>query len=194
MSLYLASRSPHRRELLDQVGLEYGCLDVDINEDWDGTEQARDYVARLALEKAQAGYQQLTTEQQSDKSNVVLGADTSVVLDDRILGKATNEAEALEMLMLLSGRCHHVFTGVALVGYENTVRVNHNRVFFRVLTSKECQQYVSTGESLGKAGGYAVQGIGATFIERLEGSYSGVMGLPLFETADLLRSADLDII
>lgn len=188
MSLYLASRSPRRRELLEQIGVQYDCLDVDLNEDWDGVEQARDYVARLALEKAQAGYQQLSSKQQADKNNHVLGADTSVVLDDVILGKATTEAEALDMLKQLSGRCHHVFTGVALVGQESFVRVNHNKVYFRVLTSKDCQSYCATGESLGKAGGYAVQGLGATFIERLEGSYSGVMGLPLFETAALLRT------
>lgn len=194
MSLYLASRSPRRRELLDQIGLMYECLDVDINEDWDGIEQARDYVARLAIEKAQAGYVQLSSEQQADTNNVVLAADTSVVLDDRILGKATTEAEAMEMLASLSGRCHHVFTGVALVGHEQQIRINHNRVYFRVLTPKECQQYCATREPFGKAGGYAIQGIGAIFIDRIEGSYSGVMGLPLFETADLIRSVGLETI
>ncbi len=194
MSLYLASRSPRRRELLDQIGMSYDCLDVEINEDWDGIEQARDYVARLAIGKAQAGYAQLSSDLKADEKNVVLGADTSVVLDDQILGKATTDFEAREMLTLLSGCCHDVFTGVALVGSEERVIVNHNKVFFRVLTSKECHQYCATGEPLGKAGGYAIQGMGALFVERVEGSYSGVMGLPLFETAALLRSADLKVL
>ncbi|MFK8067752.1 MAG: nucleoside triphosphate pyrophosphatase [Gammaproteobacteria bacterium] len=182
MKLYLASKSPRRRELLDQIEVSYECLNIDINEDWDGQEQPRDYVARLALEKAQAGFSQL----EINDDCAVLGADTSVVLDDHILGKATTEAEAMEMLQRLSGRCHHVYTGVALVGNDQIVRVNTNRVFFRSLSEKECQLYCQTGEPLGKAGGYAVQGKAAVFIERLEGSYSGVMGLPLYETGLLL--------
>ncbi len=190
MKLYLASCSPRRRELLDQIGVEYECLDVDINEDWDGKELARDYVARLAIEKAQAGLSLLGP----DQNTLVLAADTSVVLDDIILGKATNEAEAMIMLSCLSGRCHSVYTGLALVGKDQKVCVSLNKVYFRSLTSKECQHYCATGESLGKAGGYAVQGLGAIFIKRIEGSYSGVMGLPLFETADLLRSAGLEIL
>lgn len=193
MKLYLASQSPRRRELLDQIGVQYECLDVDINEDWDGKEPARDYVARLAIEKAQAGLSQLRSNSLENNA-VVLGADTSVVLDDHILGKASTEVEAMEMLLQLSGRCHHVYTGVALVGEDQIVSVNLNRVFFRSLTEKECDQYCETGEPLGKAGGYAVQGLGAMFIERIEGSYSGVMGLPLFETANLIRSAGFDLI
>ncbi len=190
MKLYLASRSPRRRELLDQIGVEYECLNVEINEDWDGKELAHKYVARMALEKAQAGLAQI----QQGQGDLILAADTSVVLDDVVLGKATNDDEAMEMLFSLSGRCHSVYTGVALVGKDQIVRVNHNKVYFRSLTSKECQQYCATGEPLGKAGGYAIQGVGAIFIERIEGSYSGVMGLPLFETADLLKAAGLEIL
>jgi len=191
MKLYLASRSPRRRELLDQIGVKYECLDVEINEDWNGEETARDYVARLAQGKAQTGLLQLKDRQDC----VVLAADTSVVLDDIILGKATTKDEAMEMLSNLSGRCHHVYTGLALAGQEQEkVCVNLNRVYFRHLTPEECQQYCATGEPLGKAGGYAVQGLGTIFIERIEGSYSGVMGLPLFETAELLRAAGVKII
>ncbi len=191
MKLYLASRSPRRRELLDQIGVKYECLDVEINEDWNGKETARDYVARLAQEKAQTGLLQLKDHQDC----VVLAADTSVVLDDIILGKATTKDQAMEMLSNLSGRCHHVYTGLALADQEQEkVCVNLNRVYFRHLTPEECQQYCATGEPLGKAGGYAVQGVGAIFIERIEGSYSGVMGLPLFETAELLRAVGVKII
>lgn len=189
MKLYLASRSPRRRELLDQIGMDYEYLDVEVNEHWDGKEQARDYVARLALEKAQAGYSQIAGK------GIVLAADTAVVLDDIVLGKAETEKEAMEMLSLLSGRCHHVYTGVALrTGQDQLVHVNLNRVYFRSLMSEECQQYCMSGEPLGKAGGYAIQGLGAMFIERLEGSYSGVMGLPLFETAEMLKQIKLNII
>jgi len=190
MKLHLASRSPRRRELLVQIGVEYECLDVEINEDWDGKELARDYVARMALEKAQAGLSKI----QRGQGDLILAADTSVVLDDVVLGKATNEDEAMAMLTSLSGRCHHVYTAVALVGKDQQVCVNLNRVYFRSLTPKECQQYCATREPFGKAGGYAVQGLGAIFIERIEGSYSGIMGLPLFETANLLRSAGLEIL
>ncbi len=187
MKLYLASRSPRRRELLDQIGVAYECLDVEIDEHWDGKETAREYVARLAQEKAQAGLLQLKSGQES----IVLAADTSVVLDDVILGKATTEAEAISMLSSLSGRCHHVYTGVALAGKDQQICVNLNRVFFRSLTEEECQRYCATSEPLGKAGGYAVQGLGAMFIERIEGSYSGIMGLPLFETASMLNSVGI---
>ncbi len=183
MKLYLASQSPRRRELLDQIDVSYECLDVDINEDWDGKEQARDYVARLALEKAQTGYKLL-----EDKTDcVVLGADTSVVLDDDILGKATNRQEVYKMLSRLSGRVHYVYTGVALVGFEKEVLVNLNRVTFRPLSQNELESYAASNEPLGKAGGYAIQGMAAKFIERIEGSYSGIMGLPLFDVAVLLK-------
>lgn len=184
MKLYLASQSPRRRELLDQIGIEYECLDVDIDEYWDGQESAHDYVARLALEKARSGYRMLN----QNVSYSVIAADTAVVLDDEILGKADNQAEALNMLLKLSGRCHHVYTGIALVGQVEQVRVNLNRVFFRPLTQEECDQYCGSGEPIGKAGGYAIQGKAAQFIERLEGSYSGVMGLSLYDTALLLKN------
>lgn len=187
MILYLASRSPRRRELLDQIKQPYDCLDIDINEDWDGEETAADYVARLALEKARAGYRQVG----SDPAHFVLGADTSVVLDDQILGKAETEQQAMQMLQTLSGRMHTVYTGVALVGKTANVRINCNRVSFRPLTVEECLHYCRSGEPIGKAGGYAVQGEAAKFIERIEGSYSGVMGLPLYETAELIRLAKL---
>ncbi len=187
MMLYLASRSPRRRELLDQIGVPYKCLDVEIDEHWNGQERAADYVARLAREKAEVGKASLV----SQNSHPVLAADTAVVLDDVILGKATTEAEALSMLRQLSGRCHQVYTGVALAAEQTMVEVCLSRVCFRPTTEEERDIYVQTGEPFGKAGGYAIQGRGAIFIERLEGSYSGVMGLPLFETAELLNTAGI---
>lgn len=185
MKTYLASRSPRRRELLDQIALAYSCIDVEINEDWSTDESPTDYVARLALEKARAGLAKIQMENELVQ---VIGADTSVVLDGVILGKAETADQASAMLKQLSGRSHHVLTGVALVNERELVRVNRNRVIFRPLTSDEIAHYVATGEPLGKAGGYAVQGIAAQFIERIEGSYSGVMGLPLFDLSQLLAA------
>ncbi len=185
--LHLASKSPRRRQLLEQLGMEHRLLEVDIDEQWRPPETALAYVQRLALEKAERGRAGL--EPAADAW--VLGADTAVVLDDVILGKPEDEAHALEMLAALSGRVHRVYTGIALVGAMSYSAVSLSTVAFRPLTPAERQAYWHTGEPLGKAGGYAVQGLAAAFIERLEGSYSGVMGLPLYETAGLLQAAGL---
>jgi len=185
--LYLASQSPRRRQLLEQLGMDYRLLEVEIDESWCAPETARDYVQRLALAKAVQGRAGL---EQSD-STWVLGADTAVVLDDTILGKPEDEAHALEMLAALSGRAHHVYTGIALVGHLHYSAVSLSTVCFRTLDVAEQRAYWRTGEPRGKAGGYAVQGFAAAFIERLDGSYSGVMGLPLYETAGLLQAAGL---
>lgn len=184
--LFLASKSPRRQQLLQQIGVEFEFVDANVNEDWDGIEPAQQHVERLALEKARAGLAKI----KGGTGDAVIGADTAVVLDDRILGKAENEDDARRMLLSLSGRMHHVYTAVTLItpAREQT-RTSSSRVWFRPLTREEIESYCSTGEPLGKAGAYAIQGRAAAFIERLDGSYSGVMGLPLFETCALLRCA-----
>lgn len=180
MKIYLASRSPRRRQLLEQTGVDYEPVDADVDETWQPGELPRDYVQRLALEKARAGFA-LTAK------GPVLGADTAVVLDNDILGKAESIEEAGSMLARLSGRTHEVLSAVAIVAHQTRVMTNVSRVAIRPLTAPEIEDYCNTGEPLGKAGGYAIQGRAAAFIARLEGSYSGVMGLPLFETHLLLE-------
>ena len=182
--LYLASASPRRRELLEQIGIRYRLLCIDIPEQPGAGESPEEFVLRLALEKARAGRQQL----EQDDIQPVLGADTAVVLDGNILGKPVDRAHALDMLSQLSGYTHQVLTGVALVGTagRESSRLSVSRVRFRALAESEIESYWESGESSDKAGGYAIQGRAAAFIEHLEGSYSGVMGLPLFETAELL--------
>lgn len=187
--LYLASKSPRRRELLKQIQLEFECLDVDVPEEALSGESPEDYVSRLALDKAWAGYQQL---RQPDA--VVLGADTAVVIDDLILGKPRDRDDALAMLGRLSGRRHSVFSGVALLGaFGRQAAVSKTEVCFRTISEEERQWYWQTGEPADKAGAYAIQGIAAIFIESIDGSYSGVMGLPLFETAGLLAQRDITL-
>ncbi len=185
--LHLASQSPRRRQLLDQLGMHYRLLAVDIDEAWRPPETARAYVTRLALAKAERGRAEL----QAGTGDWVLGADTAVVLDDVILGKPRDEAHGLEMLEALSGRRHQVYTGVALVGRLSYTAVSLSTVSLRPLSGVERRAYWRSGEPLGKAGAYAIQGLAAAFIEHLDGSYSGVMGLPLYETAGLLRAAGL---
>lgn len=180
--LYLASKSPRRRQLLDQIGVIYETVDVAVDESWDGVEAPAAHVRRLALAKTRAG------RDRTGDAGPVLAADTGVVLDGRLLGKAENREDTLHMLLSLSGRSHEVLSAVALNNGREQVRLNRSRVCFRPLTRAECEAYCDSGESLGKAGGYAVQGRAAAFIERLEGSYSGVMGLPLYETSLLLAN------
>jgi len=183
-ALYLASASPRRRELLEQIGVSYRLLEVAVDEDHHSGEQPEMYVLRLALGKARAGHAMLP----AGNPSAVLGADTSVVSDGEILGKPRDRAEGLVMLRRLSGATHHVYTGVALVDdVREATRLSVSAVSFRPLSAEECEKYWKSGEPVGKAGGYAIQGKGGMFISRLEGSYSGVMGLPLFETAELLR-------
>lgn len=181
-TLYLASGSPRRRELLTQIGVPFVPLSVTIDETPAPDETPAAYVERLARGKAAAGLASL-----ADRQAVVLGADTTVVLDGRILGKPGERAEALAMLQALGGREHEVLTAVALAAVgRSAVRVVRSRVAFRPLTSAEAEAYWATGEPLDKAGGYAIQGFAAVFVSGLEGSYSAVVGLPLCETAQLL--------
>ena len=182
--IWLASASPRRRELLDQIGVRYQLLQCEIPETRDPSESPEEYVLRVALAKARAGLALLD----GDDDRPVLGADTAVVLDGEVLGKPRNCEHALQMLQQLGGREHLVLSGVALVsGDQEQGRLSVSHVRFRQIGDDEALAYWHTGEPSDKAGGYAIQGQAAMFIERLEGSYSGVMGLPLFETAQLLR-------
>jgi septum formation protein len=182
--LYLASASPRRRELLRQIGVTYRRLPVEVDETPLPGESPGDYVARLALAKARTGWRTLGRR----APRPVLGADTAVVVDAVILGKPRDRDEGLAMLARLSGREHRVLSAVALTdATRDAVRVQESRVRFRELAAAERAAYWNSGEPLDKAGGYAIQGRAAAFITELRGSYSGVMGLPLFETAELLR-------
>jgi len=184
MQIYLASTSPRRHQLLEQIGIDFEQVNVEIDETWDGQEPAIKYVQRMALQKARAAKATI-------QSNLpVLAADTCVVLDSVILGKAETKQAAIKMLGELSGRTHHVYTAVALITDTEQVRLNINHVSFRPLSETDILQYCETEEPLGKAGAYAIQGKAAAFIERLEGSYSGVMGLPLYEVAEMLKTLE----
>lgn len=186
--LYLASSSPRRRELLTQIGLPFHIVPASIDETPETGESAVAYVERLARGKALAGLHFLA--QRADVC--VLGADTAVVLDGRILGKPVDRADALAMLQALSGREHEVLTAVAVANRDRCeARVVSSRVMFRTVSMEEAQRYWETGEPQDKAGGYAIQGLAAVFVSRVEGSYSAVVGLPLCETAALL--ADFSI-
>lgn len=189
--IYLASNSPRRRELLDQIGVTYRVLRVDVDESPRAGEDAAALVQRLALEKARAGHASLP---QGD-GRPVLGADTLVVCGGRILGKPHERPAGLAMLAALSGRQHEVFTAVALVDQRGgQVLLNRSQVNFRDIAPVEAAAYWASGEPVDKAGGYAIQGLGAVFVTCLVGSYSGVMGLPLYETAQLLNAFDIEVL
>lgn len=180
--IHLASRSPRRAELLRQVGVGFEPLALDVDETVVPGEDPADYVRRMAQEKAWAGVAV------RERDLAVLAADTAVVLDDRILGKPADRVEAIAMLLDLAGREHRVLSAVALTdGDACHVALSETRVRFRDIGRHEAEAYWATGEPADKAGGYGIQGLGAVFAERIEGSYSGVMGLPLFETAGLLE-------
>ena len=192
-NIYLASASPRRAELLPLIGVSFEVLNLGefgVDEAVHGREAPATYVQRLAREKAQAGVRAIAARDLAPRP--VLGADTTVCVGREILGKpgdaADREAEAARMLRLLSGRTHRVLTAVA-VATPKSVRValSDSRVTFRRLTRAEIAAYIATGEPFDKAGGYGIQGPAAAFVSHLSGSYTGVMGLPLFETAELLR-------
>lgn len=186
---YLASASPRRKELLEQLGVRFAIRVADIPEVVQQGETARQYVQRLALEKASKVWRSLAAAERRP----VIGADTEVVIDEHILGKPVSREHAIEMLSLLSGRTHQVLTGVAVVSQQHSVCVNVSAVRFRVLDQHEIEAYWLTGEPVDKAGAYAIQGFAAAFIEHINGSYSGVMGLPLYETTILLRQHGVPI-
>lgn len=182
-TLYLASGSPRRRELLAQIGVPFIPHSVPIDESLLPDELPGVYVERLARAKAQAALSLLGCPQEA----VVLGADTAVVLDGRILGKPADRDEAITTLTALSGREHQVLTAVALASHSRlAVRVVSSQVSFRALTRDEIEAYWASGEPQDKAGSYAIQGLAAIFVSQVQGSYSAVVGLPLCETAELL--------
>lgn len=193
--VYLASSSPRRCELLAQLGVVFEVISQDVPEIRAEGETPEQYVQRLALEKARAGQ-----AGSGERSIPVLGADTEVVVNDQVMGKPVDRAHAIDMLLRLSGRQHRVLSAVAVVGRDKLgqdrglVRLSESYVTFRPITPEECAAYWDTGEPADKAGAYAIQGKAAVFVERLEGSYSGVMGLPLFETGELLSLFDIEIL
>lgn len=190
--IYLASQSPRRRELLTQIGVDYQVITAPIDESPRAGELPVDYVQRLAREKAAAG--RAVLRQQNLPLRPVLGADTAVVLEGQdaagtaeILGKPANLDETRAMLQRLAGREHRVLTAVSLCDEQQFTALSSTTVWFRALSAAEIDAYWAGGEPCDKAGAYGIQGYAAVFIERIDGSYSGVMGLPLFETAQLLE-------
>ena len=188
--LYLASASPRRKELLDQLGVSYRVLAQDVDESrLSNSEIPEALVSRLAKLKAESALASLA----DNDLTPVLGADTIVLCDGEVLGKPEDFNQAVEMLSSLSGRSHHVLTAVILASHHQAeVILCRSEVWFRKITIAEIQAYWSTGEPKDKAGAYAIQGLGALFVERLEGSYSAVVGLPIFETVSLLEKFGLD--
>jgi len=183
--LTLASVSPRRRELLEQIGVTHLVSAADIDETVRPGEAPADYVVRMACAKARA-------VRERGGELPVLAADTIVVIDGLILGKPRDRADCVAMLGRLSGRTHQVLTAVALASAAGVAfRVSASAVRFRTVTTAECAAYWESGEPRDKAGGYAIQGRGALFIEHLSGSFSGVMGLPLYETGELLTAAGI---
>ncbi len=186
--LHLASSSPRRRELLTALGLNFSYEGVAIDESALPGEAAPDTVLRLAASKARAAYDSGNYEMP------VLGADTLVILDDRVFGKPRSKEEALNMLASLSGRRHQVLTGVALMANgELQTAESLTEVQFREIHPDEAEAYWQSGEPAGKAGAYAVQGLGGIFVSAINGSYTGIVGLPVFETANLLRRAGIEL-
>jgi septum formation protein len=184
--VFLASASPRRRELLRQIGVAVRLLEISVDEAVLPGEDPAGYVTRLARAKAEAGW----SRRESATGAPVLAADTAVIVAGAILGKPKDQSDAARMLERLSGCSHEVLTAVALraqSGVES--RLSRSVVSFRVISAAEAERYWHTGEPRDKAGGYGIQGLGAVFIAQLQGSYSGVMGLPLYETAQLLDAA-----
>ena len=183
--LHLASTSPRRREILRSLGVEFEITKVETDESPRQGESPEELVLRLAIGKAEA----------AAGVELVLGADTVVVLDGRILGKPGDADDAVDMLLALSGRSHSVLTGVALRTAEGTRTVlSATEVRFREIGRDEAIRYWQSGEPADKAGGYGIQGLGGMFVEAINGSYSGVMGLPVFETVELLKSAGIEVL
>lgn len=202
--IYLASKSPRRRELLHQIGVEFELLTLrtqlprgpDVSEEIHEGEAAADYVARVTREKAAFAWQVLLARKLPLKLPLhpVLAADTTVVIDEKILGKPADMADAKAMLRLLSGRTHQVLTSVVVQSHDQVWQNTHtSEVTFANLPEAAIDAYCLTAEPYDKAGAYAIQGWAAMFIQHIAGSYSSIMGLPLFETAQLLRQAGIDL-
>ncbi|HEY8623410.1 MAG TPA: Maf family protein [Casimicrobiaceae bacterium] len=200
-SVYLASKSPRRQELLRQLGVDFTELLLreaagrrrDIVETPRKDEPPLEYIKRIARTKAAVGWQQMGRRGLAPKP--VLAADTEVVQDGAVLGKPKDATSAIEMLRRLSGQTHQVSTAVAIRwNTQILLTLSSSRVTFRALTDDEIERYVATSEPFDKAGAYAIQGRGAAFVSHLEGSYSGVMGLPLFETAEMLAKIGFQVL
>ena len=198
--IYLASRSPRRRELLKQIGINFELLIMrsypqvraDVDETPQPSESPGDYVSRLARSKATAGWARLMERRLPRLP--VLGADTTVAVDGEIIGKPSTPDEAATMLRKLAGREHEVFSAVAVAFNDNVeLKLSRSVVRFAELTDALIEDYVDTGEAMDKAGAYGVQGKAATFIAQIDGSYSGIMGLPLYETSLLLRQVGMPV-
>lgn len=195
--LILASQSPRRKALLTQLGYQFITQAADIDESVQRNENAKDYVVRLAKEKSQAVFFSLPTQQQAQ--SIVLGADTSVVIEGEILGKPANEAQCLATLLRLENKQHQVLTAIAVVSQakknstqnKTISQLIETQVQFKPLTLDEIKRYWHTGEPCDKAGSYAIQGLGGQFVTTINGSYSAVVGLPLYETAQLLAQVGL---
>jgi len=183
--IHLASTSPRRREILETLGIVFDVIRVETDESPLQGETPGEMVLRLAVAKADA----------ATHGGFVLAADTIVVLGDRVLGKPRDADDGVEMLLALSGRSHAVMTGVALKTPTETRSVlSTTEVQFREIGRDEAIRYWQSGEPCDKAGAYGIQGLGGIFVKAIEGSYSGVMGLPVFETIELLKSAGLDVL
>jgi septum formation protein len=183
--LILASKSPRRKELLAQLGYQFTCLSADIDESVKYNEPAEQYVVRLAIEKATFIAKNIAKNQ--PETTLILGSDTSVVLDNHILGKPTDLNDCLRQLLLLSDRQHQVITAIAVVKGQQVKSIAvTTEVTFKRLSEDEIIRYWHTGEPQDKAGSYGIQGIGGQFVKQISGSYSAVVGLPLYETAQLL--------
>ena len=183
MMLFLASNSPRRAELLSQINVQFEHVSVEVDETKQVNETSQDYVQRLALEKALAGLDK------SKHKGVVLGADTIVVCEHVVMEKPENKQHAQQMMALLSANTHHVLTAVALVSKQKqSVKLVTTAVTFKALTTQDISDYWETGEPQDKAGGYGIQGIAGQFVTHISGSYSAVVGLPLYETAELIKS------
>ena len=181
LPLVLASQSPRRAELLQQIGVEFEVVNVSVEECRAASETPEGYVARLAREKSAAGAQ-------ACPGRVSLGADTIVVCEQRVLEKPAHREQCLEMLSFLSGKTHQVITAVALtLNNKQLQRTCVSKVSFREISSQEASEYWHSGEPADKAGAYGIQGLGAVFVRNIEGSYSGIVGLPLYETQALLQ-------
>ncbi|MEE9355232.1 MAG: Maf family protein [Methylococcaceae bacterium] len=186
--IILASASPRRRELLAQIGIQCDVIPAHIDETPRSGERPAAYVIRVAAEKS------LQVWQQQSPSLPVLAADTSVVIDDKILGKPADKPHAFNMLQQLSGRTHQVFTAVSVRADQHKEKLSVTDVTFRKLTKAEIMAYCETGEPNDKAGAYGIQGKGAIFVQSIQGSFSGVVGLPLLETAELLNNIGIHVV
>ncbi len=196
LQFYLASRSPRRQEILSQLGLHFAVLAADIDESVLADEKAEHYVLRLAEQKALAVYAKLPQLEADTKQKLpVLAADTTVCVNGEILGKPEDDKDALAMLLRLVDGWHEVHTALALATEQGVhLALSSSRVQFAAVSTTELQAYIATGEPRDKAGAYGIQGLASTFIQRIEGSYSGIMGLPIFETTQLLKQAGIQVL